>query len=109
MKFHELIKLHGSIKLRELIKYHELIKFLIVSVSGTPPAVSHKRGRPRGRPRGAGTGRPRGAATGRRPRGRGSVQKALIAAEMAAQNAGKAAAYAAYGYSFTGAFLMRDN
>ncbi|KAK2162943.1 hypothetical protein LSH36_89g05003 [Paralvinella palmiformis] len=61
--------------------------------SSTPATPSGKRGRPRGRPRGSGVGR--------RPRGRGSVQKALGAAEAAAAQAAKKAAYEAYGYSFS--------
>ena len=36
---------------------------------------------------------------GRRPRGRGSIQKALHAAEAAAAQAGQRKGYAAYGYS----------
>ncbi|VDI53953.1 DNA helicase INO80 [Mytilus galloprovincialis] len=55
----------------------------------TPPTKKGKRGRPKG-------------STGtRRPRGRG-LKKALSAAEIAGAQAGLTAAYAAYGYNFTG-------
>ncbi|XP_074643398.1 chromatin-remodeling ATPase INO80-like [Tubulanus polymorphus] len=57
----------------------------------TPPPV--KRGR--GRPKGSGVG-------GGRKRGRGSVRKALSAAEIAGAQAGLTAAYAAYGYNLKG-------
>ena len=49
-------------------------------------------------------GRPRGAGISRRPRGRGSAQKTMTAAEIAGAQAGMTAAYAAYGYNFTGMF-----
>uniref|UniRef100_A0A2C9KB78 Chromatin-remodeling ATPase INO80 n=2 Tax=Biomphalaria glabrata TaxID=6526 RepID=A0A2C9KB78_BIOGL len=52
--------------------------------------------------RGRGRGRPRGSGVGKRPRGRGSAKKALSAAEIAGAHAGMTAAYAAYGYNFTG-------
>ncbi|XP_029637350.1 chromatin-remodeling ATPase INO80-like [Octopus sinensis] len=47
-------------------------------------------------------GRPKGSGVGRRPRGRGTAKKALSAAEIAGAQAGMTAAYAAYGYNFTG-------
>ncbi|XP_060081949.1 chromatin-remodeling ATPase INO80-like [Ylistrum balloti] len=59
----------------------------------TPSTKRGKRGRPKGSV----------SSTGRRPRGRGSVRKALSAAEIAGAQAGMTAAYAAYGYNFTGA------
>ncbi|KAK7487146.1 hypothetical protein BaRGS_00021641 [Batillaria attramentaria] len=49
-----------------------------------------------------GRGRPRGSGVGRRPRGRGSAKKTMTAAEIAGAQAGMTAAYAAYGYNFTG-------
>ncbi|XP_076441698.1 chromatin-remodeling ATPase INO80-like isoform X2 [Babylonia areolata] len=49
-----------------------------------------------------GRGRPRGSGVGRRPRGRGSAKKTMTAAEIAGAHAGMTAAYAAYGYNFTG-------
>jgi DNA helicase INO80 len=49
-----------------------------------------------------GRGRPRGSGVGRRPRGRGSAKKTMTAAELAGAQAGMTAAYAAYGYNFTG-------
>ncbi|CAL1526196.1 unnamed protein product [Lymnaea stagnalis] len=52
--------------------------------------------------RGRGRGRPRGTGVGKRPRGRGSAKKAMSAAEIAGAHAGMTAAYAAYGYNFTG-------
>jgi len=52
--------------------------------------------------RGRGRGRPRGSGVGRRPRGRGGAKKAMSAAEIAGAQAGMTAAYAAYGYNFTG-------
>ncbi|KAH9509093.1 putative DNA helicase ino80 [Bulinus truncatus] len=52
--------------------------------------------------RGRGRGRPRGSGVGKRPRGRGSAKKAMTAAEIAGAHAGMTAAYAAYGYNFTG-------
>ena len=57
------------------------------------PTPTGKRGR--GRPKGSGTGRGR-------PRGRGGTKRALSAAEIAGAQAGMTAAYAAYGYNFTG-------
>lgn len=72
--------------------------FASVTPPPPPPAPKTSTKRGTGRPR----GRPRGSGVGRRPRGRGSVQKAIAAAEMAAAQAGKSNAYAAYGYSFTG-------
>lgn len=48
-------------------------------------------------------GRPKGSTGTRRPRGRG-LKKALSAAEIAGAQAGMTAAYAAYGYNFTGMF-----
>ena len=69
------------------------------SVSVPATSVHSKRG---GRPR----GRPRGSGTTHRSRGRGSIQKSLSAAEAAAAVAAKKAAYAAYGYSFTGEQLL---
>ena len=65
----------------------------IISVS-SKPIQPPKRGRGRGRPRGSGVGR--------RPRGRGGAKKAMSAAEIAGAQAGMTAAYAAYGYNFTG-------
>jgi hypothetical protein len=47
-------------------------------------------------------GRPRGSGVSLRSRGPGSIQRSLVAAEEAAATAAKTAAYAAYGYSFTG-------
>ena len=52
--------------------------------------------------RGRGRGRPRGSGVGKRPRGRGGAKKAMTAAEIAGAQAGMTAAYAAYGYNFTG-------
>lgn len=54
------------------------------------------------RPPKKGRGRPRGSGVGRRPRGRGSAKKTMTAAEIAGAQAGMTAAYAAYGYNFTG-------
>ncbi len=73
---------------------------------GTLP-VKKTRGRPRGRPPGSGVLRHSGRGLGpvrgvTRKRGRGSVQKAMAAAELAAAQAGKSAGYAAYGYSYHG-------
>jgi hypothetical protein len=59
-------------------------------------AVAVKRGSGRSR------GRPRGSGVSLRSRGPGSIQRSLVAAEEAAATAAKTAAYAAYGYSFTG-------
>ncbi|KAJ8308012.1 LOW QUALITY PROTEIN: hypothetical protein KUTeg_012886 [Tegillarca granosa] len=54
-------------------------------------------------PKGRGKrGRPKGSTGTRRPRGRGGVKKSLSAAEIAGAQAGMTAAYAAYGYNFTG-------
>lgn len=62
---------------------------IINLIALTPPTKKGKRGRPKG-------------STGtRRPRGRG-LKKALSAAEIAGAQAGLTAAYAAYGYNFTG-------
>lgn len=44
---------------------------------------------------------------GRRPRGRGSAKKAMSAAEIAGAQAGMTAAYAAYGYNFTGKGIVK--
>ncbi|CAH1792106.1 unnamed protein product [Owenia fusiformis] len=63
--------------------------------SSTPPPT--KRG---GLARGRGKKTPTGG--GRRPRGRGSLRKAISAAEIAGKQAAKEAAYAAYGYSLQG-------
>ncbi|XP_050405390.1 chromatin-remodeling ATPase INO80 [Patella vulgata] len=51
--------------------------------------------------KGRGRGRPKGSGVGRKPRGRGG-KKAMTAAEIAGAQAGLTAAYAAYGYNFTG-------
>ena len=84
------------------------------SPSGGPPA-KRGRGRPRGRPPGSGVGRTSaalgrsslsGRGMSRRPRGRGSTQKAVAAAELAAAQAGKSAGYAAYGYSYKKGMLV---
>ena len=61
--------------------------------SSPVPTPTGKRGR--GRPKGSGTGRGR-------PRGRGGTKRALSAAEIAGAQAGMTAAYAAYGYNYTG-------
>ena len=63
--------------------------------SPVPTPTTGKRGR--GRPKGSGTGRGR-------PRGRGGTKRALSAAEIAGAQAGMTAAYAAYGYNFTGKY-----
>jgi hypothetical protein len=47
-------------------------------------------------------GRPRGSGVCLRSRGPASIQRSLVAAEEAAANAAKTAAYATYGYSLTG-------
>lgn len=60
--------------------------------SNTP---TPKKTRGRGRPKGSGVGRGR-------PRGRGGTKRALSAAEIAGAQAGMTAAYAAYGYNYTG-------
>lgn len=63
----------------------------LISVTSTPTKPPKK-----------GRGRPRGSGVGRRPRGRGSAKKTMTAAEIAGAQAGMTAAYAAYGYNFTG-------
>jgi DNA helicase INO80 len=65
----------------------------ILSSAGATPV---KRGSGRSR------GRPRGSGVSLRSRGPGSIRQSLVAAEAAAATAAKTAAYAAYGYSFTG-------
>ncbi|XP_052275442.1 chromatin-remodeling ATPase INO80-like [Dreissena polymorpha] len=64
------------------------------ATSGSP-LVTPKKTRGRGRPKGSGVGRGR-------PRGRGGTKRALSAAEIAGAQAGMTAAYAAYGYNYTG-------
>lgn len=70
---------------------------VIVDDATTTPAntAPAKKTRGRGRPKGSGVGRGR-------PRGRGGTKRALSAAEIAGAQAGMTAAYAAYGYNYTG-------
>ncbi|XP_052767691.1 chromatin-remodeling ATPase INO80-like [Mya arenaria] len=71
------------------------------SATSSPIPTPNK---PRGR------GRPKGSGTGRgRPRGRGGTKRALSAAEIAGAQAGMTAAYAAYGYNYTGGMGSRSS
>ena len=64
--------------------------------TSTPVRGARKRGRPRGSV---------GTST-RRPRARGSVRKAIHAAEAAAAQVGLSKGYAAYGYSLQGSYML---
>ena len=82
---------HFSMALVLLLVTSSETQALFVAVTSTPTQPVKK-----------GRGRPRGSGVGRRPRGRGSAKKTMTAAEIAGAQAGMTAAYAAYGYNFTG-------
>ncbi len=93
------VKEHFIFPIRNINKNTFTSRYLFIFVvigSGKVPPSKRSTGRPRGRPRGSGVGR--------RPRGRGSVRKAIAAAELAGAEAGKSAAYARYGYSYAGKY-----
>ena len=77
---------------------YEVLASCFVATS-TPVRGARKRGRPRGSV---------GTST-RRPRARGSVRKAIHAAEAAAAQVGLSKGYAAYGYSLQGAYTPNRN